>query len=46
MHAKIIDRPLSWPLLRVLNGRAGDVKPGMWIMAALSLTFYIFYPHL
>lgn len=36
---------LSWPVLKVLNGRGREVKPGMWIMAALSLTFYIFYPN-
>jgi len=36
---------LTFPILKVLTGRGKDVKAGMWVLAALSLTLYIFYPH-
>lgn len=36
---------LTYPLLKVLTGKGRDVKAGMWVLAALSLTLYIFYPH-
>ncbi|GFO58491.1 permease [Geomonas silvestris] len=36
---------LTYPLLKVLTGKGKDVKAGMWVLAALSLTLYIFYPH-
>jgi adenine/guanine/hypoxanthine permease len=35
-----------FPILKVATGRAGDVAPGSWILAALSLTYYAFgLPH-
>ena len=36
---------LSYPLLKVATGKGRQVPAGMWVLAALSLTFYIFYPH-
>jgi AGZA family xanthine/uracil permease-like MFS transporter len=28
-----------------LSGRSREVAPGMWVLAALSLSFYLFYPY-
>ncbi len=36
---------IAYALLKLLTGRAKEVHPGMWILALLSLTFYIFYPY-
>lgn len=33
------------PLLKLLTGRASDVKAGLWVLAALSLLFFAFYPY-
>ena len=33
------------PLLKLLTGRARDVKAGLWVLAALSLLFLAFYPY-
>ncbi len=34
-----------YPLLKILSGRAGEVKAGVWILAALSVLFFAFYPY-
>jgi len=36
---------LAYPLLKVLAGRRCEVPRAMWVLAALSLTFYVFYPY-
>ena len=36
---------LSYPLLKTLTGKWQEVQAGMWVLAALSLSFYIFYPY-
>ena len=36
---------ISWPLLKIMAGRYREVPAGMWVFAALSLTFFIFYPY-
>jgi AGZA family xanthine/uracil permease-like MFS transporter len=36
---------IAYPLLKVLGGRGGEVTGGMWVLAALSLSFYVFYPY-
>jgi len=36
---------IAYPLLKALSGRGGEVPRGMWVLAALSLSFYIFYPY-
>ncbi|MCX6144405.1 MAG: NCS2 family permease [Ignavibacteriales bacterium] len=36
---------LLYPLFKILGGRVSEVKPGLWVLAALSLMFYVFYPY-
>jgi len=36
---------LSYPLLKTLSGRIREVAPGMWVLAVMSLCFYLFYPY-
>ncbi len=36
---------LSYPLLKTLSGRIREVAPGMWVLAGMSLFFYLFYPY-
>ncbi len=34
-----------YPFFKLVSGRARQVKPGLWFLAALSLLFFIFYPY-
>jgi len=34
-----------YPLFKVCSGRVREIPVGLWILAALSLLFYIFYPY-
>jgi AGZA family xanthine/uracil permease-like MFS transporter len=34
-----------YPLLKLLTGRAREVKAGLWVLAGLSLLFFVFYPY-
>jgi AGZA family xanthine/uracil permease-like MFS transporter len=34
-----------YPFSKVVTGRAREVKPGLWVLAALSLMFFVFYPY-
>jgi AGZA family xanthine/uracil permease-like MFS transporter len=34
-----------YPLFKLFAGRAREVKSGLWVLAALSLLFFIFYPY-
>lgn len=34
----------SYPLIKLCTGRAREVSGGMWVLAALSLTFFVFMP--
>jgi AGZA family xanthine/uracil permease-like MFS transporter len=36
---------ITYPLLKAITGRVGEVRPAMWLLAALSVSFYIFYPY-
>jgi adenine/guanine/hypoxanthine permease len=36
---------ISWVALKALTGRIGEISGGMAALAALSLTFYLFYPY-
>ncbi|MBN1278191.1 MAG: NCS2 family permease [Chlorobiaceae bacterium] len=36
---------IGYTLLGALTGRIREIHPGMWILALLSLTFYLFYPY-
>jgi AGZA family xanthine/uracil permease-like MFS transporter len=35
----------SYVALKVVTGRAREVKTGMWILGGLSVLFYVFYPY-
>lgn len=37
---------LAWPLLKLLTGRVKEVTLPMWLLAGLSLAFYLAYPHM
>jgi AGZA family xanthine/uracil permease-like MFS transporter len=34
-----------YPILKVLSGKWREVKPGLWVLAALSLLFFAFFPY-
>jgi AGZA family xanthine/uracil permease-like MFS transporter len=34
-----------YPFCKFAAGRAGEIKPGLWVLAALSLLFFLFYPY-
>ncbi|MFQ6115762.1 MAG: solute carrier family 23 protein, partial [bacterium] len=34
-----------YPIFKVVAGRTREVRPGLWVLAGLSLLFYIFYPY-
>jgi len=34
-----------FPLCKLASGRLREVKPGMWVLAAVSLLFFAFYPY-
>ncbi len=36
---------ISYPLLKVLCGRWREVPGGLWVLALLSLSFYVYYPY-
>jgi adenine/guanine/hypoxanthine permease len=36
---------LAWPVVKTMAGKGREVPAGMWVFAALSLLFYIFYPY-
>jgi AGZA family xanthine/uracil permease-like MFS transporter len=36
---------IAYPLIKVLAGRAREVPPGLWVLAVLSLSFFVFYPY-
>ena len=36
---------ITYPLLKTITGRFREVPRPMWLLAALSLSFYIFYPY-
>lgn len=36
---------IAYPLLKLVSGRVREVPGGMWVLAAASLTFYLFYPY-
>ncbi len=33
------------PLLKLVSGKAREVKTGMWVLGVLSFLFYVFYPY-
>jgi hypothetical protein len=34
-----------YPIGKLVAGRASHLKPGLWVLTALSLLFFIFYPY-
>ncbi len=34
-----------YPIFKLIAGRANEVKPGLWALAAISALFFIFYPY-
>ncbi|HXW83821.1 MAG TPA: hypothetical protein VEJ86_05415, partial [Candidatus Binataceae bacterium] len=36
---------LLYPLLKLAAGRSGEVRSGLWALAALSALFFAFYPY-
>jgi len=36
---------ISYVVLKTATGNIRDIHGGMWILALLSLTFYLFYPY-
>jgi AGZA family xanthine/uracil permease-like MFS transporter len=34
-----------YPLCKLVGGKTRDVKPGLWVLAGLSLLFFVFYPY-
>jgi AGZA family xanthine/uracil permease-like MFS transporter len=34
-----------YPLFALIGGKARDIRPGMWVLAVLSLMFFLFYPY-
>jgi AGZA family xanthine/uracil permease-like MFS transporter len=36
---------LLYPFCKVVSGRVREVRPGLWVLAALSLLFFAFYPY-
>jgi AGZA family xanthine/uracil permease-like MFS transporter len=36
---------IAWVLLKLFTGKVSEVRTGMWILALLSLSFYLFYPY-
>ena len=37
---------LSWPVCKAVSGRVREVPAGAWILALLSLSFFLFCPKL
>ena len=36
---------IIYPIMKIGSGDARQIDPGMWLLAAVSLLFYIFYPY-
>ncbi len=34
-----------YPICKIVAGRVRELKPGLWVLAALSLLFFVFYPY-
>ena len=34
-----------YPVCKIVAGRVRELKPGLWVLAALSLIFFVFYPY-
>jgi len=36
---------ILYPFFKVISGKHKDINPGLWVLSALSLLFFIFYPY-
>ena len=36
---------VMYPLVMVLSGRGGEIKPGAWVLGAFSALFLVLYPY-
>ncbi len=36
---------IVYPFIKTVSGRGKEVPPGLWVLAALSLLFFVFYPY-
>ena len=36
---------ITYPFFKIISGRSGEIHPGMYLLAVLSLLFYVFYPY-
>jgi AGZA family xanthine/uracil permease-like MFS transporter len=36
---------ILYPFCKLVSGQARQIKPGLWLLTALSLLFFIFYPY-
>jgi len=36
---------LVYPLFKILGGKRQEIKTGLWVLALLSLLFFVFYPY-
>ncbi len=36
---------LLYPFCKLVGGRRREIHFGLWVLAALSLLFYVFYPY-
>ncbi len=34
-----------YPICKIVSGRVRELRPGLWVLAALSLLFFVFYPY-
>ncbi len=34
-----------YPIFKIISGRVREIHPGLWVLAVLSLLFFIFYPY-
>jgi AGZA family xanthine/uracil permease-like MFS transporter len=34
-----------YPLCKIVAGRWREITPGLWVLALLSLAFFVFYPY-
>ena len=34
-----------YPLCKLVAGKAREIRPGLWLLTALSLLFFVFYPY-
>jgi AGZA family xanthine/uracil permease-like MFS transporter len=34
-----------YPFCKLVSGRVSEIKPGLWVLAGLSLLFFVFFPY-